>query len=613
MDELEWSWLCLPYLACALVLVAVGLVAALVRGDRVLRLGTIGASFTALPWAVCSALAVCTQDPALAEKLLRLGSGPVALIGPNLLIVLLGATGQLERNRWLARIAAVIGVVLMALCWGTTWTVPGVHLLPSGIYYIDAGPLTGLHLSQLGIWLAVGLVIARRTSAAGARRPMVRLVIAVLAFGAIGATDLLLVYEIAGWFPIAWLPALVAASVSLYLAWRTDLLRPQGFDRGVFVELLAVAIAIVLIAIIVLAVGRISLLAYAVLGSAVWVVALGVAWAAIRDRPVGIARERALEEFLATVADAEDEDALGARLAALWQEIEVTVRRTYRIDDSNLEPAVAAWLVAHGEALASSDLGTMRLGALRPKLEALVGSSGTSLVVPLIDRGTLVGLVEAEHDRALREAERGLVVESARAAARTLSYLALARSAAAERETAREVEVAQAMRLQAAASRDDFLGDWAVAAEYRTATRSTGAGWSASLLVDGRLAILVTEAQAHGVPAALATAALTGAFAAATTTNRVLQLDDLLASLRASAATVVRGGEPVAAFVAIFDATGQSITWACAGHPAPRSSTRIRTSPRRSCSARRRPRPRGSARASTSPCATPPRCLPARW
>ena len=123
------------------------------------------------------------------------------------------------------------------------------------------------------------------------------------------------------------------------------------------------------------------------------------------------------------------------------------------------------------------------------------------------------------------------------------------------------------MRLQAAASRDDFLGDWAVTAEYRTATRSTGAGWSASLLVDGRLALLVTEAQAHGVPAALATAALTGAFAAATTTTKKLQLDDLLVSLRASAATVVRGGEPVAAFLAILDATTSSITWACAGHP----------------------------------------------
>jgi len=564
--ELEWSWLCLPYVGCSLVLVAVGLVAALVRGDRVLRLGTIGAAFTALPWAICTAIAVCTVDAEVATKLLRLGSGPVALIGPNLLIVMLGATGQLERNRWLARVATGFGVLLLSLCWGTSWVVPGVHVLASGIFYIDAGPLTGLHLSQLGIWLAVGLVIARRAASASGRRPMLRLLVAVLAFSAIGATDLLLVYEIAGWYPIAWLPATVAASVALYLAWKTDLLRPQGFDRGVFVELLAIAIAIVVIAIIVLAIGRMSLLAYAAIASVVWVVALGVSWAALRELPVPITHERALEEFLATVGDAEDEAVLGDRIAELWQEIGIAVRRTARIDDANpLDPAIAAWLVAHGEAVASSDLGTMRLGPLRPKLEALV--SGNGLLVPLIDRGTLVGVVEAEHDRALREAERGLVVESARAAARTLAYLALARSAAAERETAREVEVAQAMRLQASASRDDFLGDWAVAAEYRTAARSTGAGWSASLLVDGRLAVLVTEAQAHGVPAALATAALTGAFAAATTTTRKVELDDLLASLRASAATVVRGGEPVAAFIAILDPVTHSISWACAGHP----------------------------------------------
>ena len=57
------------------------------------------------------------------------------------------------------------------------------------------------------------------------------------------------------------------------------------------------------------------------------------------------------------------------------------------------------------------------------------------------------------------------------------------------------------------------LGRWAVAAEYRTAARTSGAGWSAIELLDGRLALLVTEAHAHGVAGALATAALTGALA----------------------------------------------------------------------------------------------------
>ena len=107
--------------------------------------------------------------------------------------------------------------------------------------------------------------------------------------------------------------------------------------------------------------------------------------------------------------------------------------------------------------------------------------------------------------------------ESARAAARAFTFVGLAQTAGRERETAREVEVADALRLQASASRDAELGRWAVAAEYRTAARTTGAGWSATELEDGRLALLVTEAQAHGVAAALATAALTGAFAAATT------------------------------------------------------------------------------------------------
>ena len=225
------------------------------------------------------------------------------------------------------------------------------------------------------------------------------------------------------------------------------------------------------------------------------------------------------------------------------------------------------WLVVHAEPLSIVDLSTARLGERRGKLESLGSAHGVQLIVPLIDRGSLVGLVEADYDRALREDERGLVAESARAAARALTYIALAKTAAVERGTAREVEVAEAMRLQASASRDDELGRWGVAVEYRSAARTTGAGWSATLLSDGRLALMVTEAQANGVPAALASAALTGAFAAATIGARGLALDELPSNLRASAEGVVRGGEPVAAFLAILDAEARKVEWACAGHP----------------------------------------------
>src|SRR6185436_13313910 len=84
---------------------------------------------------------------------------------------------------------------------------------------------------------------------------------------------------------------------------------------------------------------------------------------------------------------------------------------------------------------------------------------------------------------------------------------------------------------------------------------------------DGRLALVVTEAHAHGVVAALATAALTGAFAAATAPPAAPSLDELLATLGASAENVLRGGEPIAAFVAILDAGAHAIAWGCAGHP----------------------------------------------
>ncbi len=169
----------------------------------------------------------------------------------------------------------------------------------------------------------------------------------------------------------------------------------------------------------------------------------------------------------------------------------------------------------------------MRLGTIRPKLEAMVGAHGATLVVPLLDRGTLVGLVEADHGDALRDEERNLVVESSHAAARALTYASLARAAAKEGANAGEVEVAEAMRLQAAASRDDELGRWTVAAEYRAATKTTGAGWSAALLADGRLALMKAD----------------GVAAAATTGSAPVELDDLLASRKG----VMRGSEPISA------------------------------------------------------------------
>ena len=591
MAPFHWSWLATPYVVCTTAIVAVGLAAALVRGDRVLRLGVIGAAATAAPWALCQAVAACTDDALLATRLLRAGHGPVALVGPNLLLLLLGGSGQLERQRWIAWLSGAVGLALLVITWSTSWVVPGAQRLPSGMFYVGAGPLTGVHISMLLVWLVVGLWIVRRSSPTGARRRTLQLVLGVLVCGAIGSIDVLLLYGVWGVYPVAWLPSSIAAIIALHLVVRTDLLRPQGFDREVWVELVAFAAALVVTALLALSSLGGSPVALAFTASLAWIVSVASAWAISRGRPVRVAGERELEQFVPHVVTLDDAPKIAALLAELWQAtLAIGVRATWWRDGDprwseagsarlagtfvrvgapgetwQLAPDVVGWLVRHNEPLAVTDLATMRLGALRASLEAMGAAHGATLLVPLVDRDELVGLVEASADRALRDAERGLVAESARAAARALTFVQLARAAARERETAREVEIADALRLQASASRATELGHWIVTGEYRGAPRTTGAGWSAIELADGKLALLVTEAQAHGVAAALATAALTGAFAAASTASA--SLDELLRDMHATADGVMRGGEPVAAFLAILDARAHELEWACAGHP----------------------------------------------
>ncbi len=558
----------MPYVLCALAFAAVGVIAALTRGDRVIRLGLIGAAVSALPWALCQGLAAIAPNAVVATRLLRLGQGPIALVGPNLLLLLLAVGGQLERFRWVARLSGILGAVFLALAWGTDWIVPGVRLLPSGIYYMTPGPLTGPHFAQLVLWLVIGIAIVRRSTPHSEQRHTLRLLLGILVLGAVSSLDALLLYGEWGRYPMAWLPALVGAGVALYLLVRTDLVRPQGLDRALAIELVTFVAAGGAATVLALFFVD-SPLTLAASASIAWAGLSGLAWGIARARPTRVAEQRALDQFVARVSTLDDGTRIAERLASLWKKaIGIEVRITWWGDTLDVPPDLAAWFVLHPQPFAVVELATMKLGEARAGLEALGKRDAAGLIVPLVDRDELVGLVDARYGKALRDSERELVFESAKAAARAFTFVALARAAELERATEREVEIADALRVQASASRDAELGRWAVAAEYRSAARTTGAGWTATELDDGRLALLVTEAQAHGVTAALATAALTGAFAAATAPGPSrITLDELLATMRASSEGVIRGGEPVSAFLAILDAKALSIEWACAGHP----------------------------------------------
>ncbi|HEY5946960.1 MAG TPA: hypothetical protein VIV40_15760, partial [Kofleriaceae bacterium] len=406
MADLRWSWLATPYVFCAAIILAVAVAAALIRGDRVLRLGVIAAAASAIPWAMCQALAACTDDPVVATQLIRLGQGPVAAVGPNLMLVLLGVSGQLERYRWMARISYLIGSAFFVICWATDWVVPGVQKVPWGMFYISPGPLTGLYLTQLMLWLIVGMVIARRASPRAERKRTLRILLGVLVVCAIGSVDTLLLYRIAGVYPVAWVSASTAAGVALYLVLKTDLLRPQGFDRGVAVELGLFLASVALIAGITRLLGTASPLPLVTVSAIGWALLTGLAWASARRKRSRVKGERELERFVARVPTFDDEKKIDEKLAALWKNALGVELRTLWWRDGNdlithtgtrwkIEREVQAWLVQNSDPLAAIDLATMRLGPLRAKIEELTTAHNADLLVPLCDRDELVGLVEA--------------------------------------------------------------------------------------------------------------------------------------------------------------------------------------------------------------------------
>ena len=89
-----------PFIAVAVGLATLALVAALRRGDLVVRLGFVMTGVTALPWAVTMVLVGSTGDRDLAHRLCQAGYAPIPLIGSGLLMVILAVVGRLDAQRF---------------------------------------------------------------------------------------------------------------------------------------------------------------------------------------------------------------------------------------------------------------------------------------------------------------------------------------------------------------------------------------------------------------------------------------------------------------------------------------------------------------------------------
>ncbi|MEZ4360949.1 MAG: hypothetical protein R3B48_12270 [Kofleriaceae bacterium] len=554
---LSWTWLCLPYVA-ATALVLVGGVAVVVqRGDRVLRIGLIGAASSVAPWALATAAAICAVEPATASALHRLASGPTMMLGPSLLLIFLSVSGQLDRYRRLARAATLCGVLLMTIAWSSPLILDGVWRIPSGIWYPKAGPLAWVQALQVGGWAGCGLVLALRAAPEPSRKSTLRFVTVLPALAMVATADTVLAYGYGGIYPLAWAPALAGGGISLYLAMRTPLLRSQGLDRAAAVELACLALAAAAIAAVHwlgAAGGGVAPIALAVLGAPLWCASLVVSWMIPREPEVPSEQQR----FASELTTARDPAALlealwGRQLGLVGVQIE---RQLYELGDPG-----QAFLAGFGQPLLCGELATLEVGAARQALKARFDRAHATVLVPVVYQGRLIAVVEARQPqpRLLLDTEKAFLYDSARLVGQRLVAADLQRNAEAAAPPAQEVELASILAAHHRPKFDEHQGPW-LAVQHAASVHLGGAGWSWAPLDERRVAAMIADADAPGVAGTLLIAAMQGAFAARCR-EASCAAASLLDALRATLPEARRR-----TLVVVLDADAGTVSWAGDGH-----------------------------------------------
>ncbi|MEZ4368788.1 MAG: GAF domain-containing SpoIIE family protein phosphatase [Kofleriaceae bacterium] len=575
--EFAWRLSSAPYLGASVVLAGLGVVTALVRGDKVMRVALLAIVGSGLPWAMGYALATGTDEAAVAVALLRAGNGPVALGGPAILLLVLAGAGQLEQRQRLVVVATLLALGSMVLAWSTPWMVRDAWQLPSGTWYVRAGPLLVPHVAQLLLWSAVGLVLARH--GVGRDRARVRgvHVVAAIAIAAVTAHDTLLAYGVRLGPPLAWAALAIAVAAVLWKIVVDDLLRARGLDGGAADELgLTVIGAAATMAVVGALAGSTHRLLLAAAAAPVPVAGAAVAmWLRARARA-----ERGAPPAVDVVHAATSLEELAAFAATRWQAIApVDAVTLWIVADEVLRtpggrtidagpPSARLALARTRRVVVQGDLSTAWLGEVRGPLEHLLRSCGPDLVYPLVEGDRLIGVIGARRrgERAIRGREREALAEIGATVGRTLTYLARAHAAEVAADAAREVEVAEATRAQMAAHARAELVGWRLAAASRPTAGLALEAWAWEALDARRLAVLVADVAGRGVPAALLSSALVGAFVAAARSSVTSNSAVTLAKALDRAIRELAPSARVAAFVAVLDAGSGRLEWANAGH-----------------------------------------------
>lgn len=590
MDSLHLRVGTVTFAAAAMAMVVLATAAVVLRGDRATRLAVASIAGAVLIWACTCALAASVDDPGVALALIRVGNAPIAFVGPSLLLLLLSVSGRIDGNRAVLVIAALVAAVSTAMALATPYNERDVQATAFGWYGV-AGELHAVHVGQLALWGGIGHLLARRgqrSTRDAARLLSIRAASFLVLFALLASCDLLVEYQLVGLVPIAWLPVTLAGVGGAVVLWQTNRLRNESIDLPATVELGAAVIgASAVIAIAVAARGTtadrpFALAAMTALAPVVvWLIGRGM-----RQRgpvaPIGDGAERALLEFADEVQAATDEHEVAGGFATLiLAEVGAGVVRVWRATGDAftccltgeappppLDARVRAWMIANRAPLFSGDIATLRLGGLRAPVEAYVAAHDADVVVPLVDRDALVGLatISLGGGRGIAPGARALIAEAAQVTAQAMTFTALRKDALARAETAREVEVAEAVQgARAVGAVAIEVGSWRLGVCYRPAAKVASDVWTWAALPGGDALLVLGDVVGRGVAAALVSSAVIGAVeAAAALEGARLTPEALLAVLDDTVIAVAGPGAALGAFAVIVG--GGRARWAAAGH-----------------------------------------------
>lgn len=573
MVELGFQLVAVPFAVLALALAVLAIVPALSRGDAAVRLGFIVIGACALPWALTTALNASVVDGAPSVALARAGFMPLAAVGSGLLLVLLGVAGRIDEHRRVLIGSFVVNGGLMAMCGATDWVVADLAPTPWGLPYPRAGVLYGLFVAAIpvcvgyGLWAGRGDPVARLVGA-GSRRAVGAVgVLAVLA-----VSDVFLTYGWFGVYPFSWVPSLAAAGLSLYAMSRGDVLRRRGLDRGALLEAAILAAAYLALVALVATTDRPLILALAGGAIAAATIALGRTVELAEAPGPRTDQARALDRLHAELDLAEDERQItAAALGFLSATAVLDHPRVVSATTDTPPPVVRDFLVRMARPFALADLASERLGRERGAILAWLADQGCDVVVPLCERDQLVGLVvgDVAEGRTLRDGARALLEPFGPAVARAYSVVELHQAIDAQAALTREVELADAVRQARASSGRLAIGGVEIAISYQPATRVAGDLWFTGALPDGRPVVLVGDVAGRGTSAALVSAAVVGACAAAVgLAGPSATATELLTRLHHVVRGIDGGRHRVTAALAVVepDGAGRRVVFAVSGH-----------------------------------------------